>query len=118
MRTWVLCEDAHSVSVQLSSCSVLLEAVEREGCERLWPASVQLQTQLHPAPVVVCMEVSDEMTYYPKPGDYRGAPCFLPGSADGMLSDEQTAGWLRGVEAVWVVGKEKTTHFPAAGVLV
>lgn len=122
--TGVLRKDAHSVTVQLSPCPVLLEAVERRGCAgcgRLWPASVQLLSRLHPAPVerVASTEVSDEMRYYQKPGDYCEAPCFLPRSADGITRDESPkAEWLRGVEGACVVGKEKTTLFPAAGVLV
>lgn len=97
----VLRKDAHSVTVRLSPFPALLEAVEKGGYAgfgRLWPVSVQLQTQQHPAPVegVVWKVVCDEMRYYPRPGRYQGAPCFLPGSAAGFPRDvSPKAGWLR-----------------------
>lgn len=58
------------------------------------------------------MAVCEGMRYYPRPGNYCGVPCFLPGSADGFPRDE--AGWLRGVEGVWMVGKGRALYCLAA----
>lgn len=103
-RPGVLGRDVDSATVRLSPCPALLESGVRgdsAGCGRLPPASAQL-----PPEEVVWAAVCEERRRYPRPGKHRGAPCFLPGSAHCFPKDEPLkAGWLRGVEGVWMVWK-------------
>ena len=119
-RLGVLCKGADSPTVQLSPWPALPEAVERGGCGTLQPASAQLQTQQHPLSLeeAVWTAACEETRCYPRPANYRGTPCRLAGSPDGLArKDPLKAGWLREAEGVWKVVKGMMIHCFAAALV-